>query len=188
MKVFAAVSVPLLLSHAALAQHQFFAVDPSASEVRMTLHTNHDIVNGTFHVQSGSIDFDPGAQKIRGIVVIAAGTGKTGNDSRDKKMNKDVLKVDQFSTVTFAPKTFTGTLTSKGDSTIQVSGVFTLLGAQHDVTIPMEVHLDASKGTASAEFTVPYVRWGLKNPGFLMWKADNDVAIHLVLNGQVSNE
>ncbi len=40
----------------------------------------------------------------RGSVVVAAGSGKTGNDSRDKKMNKDILKVDQFTTVSFAPK------------------------------------------------------------------------------------
>ncbi len=38
---------------------------------------------------------------ISGIVVVAAGSGKTGNDSRDKKMNKDILKVDQFTTVSF---------------------------------------------------------------------------------------
>jgi len=31
------------------------------------------------------------------------------------------------------------------------------------------------------------VQWGLKNPSFLMWKAENDVAIDLSLDGQLSN-
>jgi hypothetical protein len=51
----------------------------------------------------------------------------------------------------------------------------------------MEVHLEGSKATAKARFVVPYVQWGLKNPSFLMWKAENDVAIDLDLVGQLSN-
>jgi polyisoprenoid-binding protein YceI len=186
MKMFAAVAVALL-AHTAFAQHQTFAVNPDASEVKMTLKTNHEIVNGTFHVQSGTIEFDRSAQKIGGSVVVAAGSGKTGNDSRDKKMDKDILKVDQYTTVTFVPKSYTGTIAPSGDSNIQVSGVFTLLGTPHDLTIPMQVHLEDRKATAKAQFAIPYVQWGLKNPSFLMWKAENEVAIDLNFVGQLAN-
>jgi hypothetical protein len=62
----------------------------------MTLNTTHEVVNGTFHIQSGSIEFDRSNPKMSGSVVVLAGSGKTGNDSRDKKMNKDILKVDQY--------------------------------------------------------------------------------------------
>jgi polyisoprenoid-binding protein YceI len=187
MKLFAALTLAVMLAPAALAQHQTFAVNPDASQVKMTLKTNHEIVNGTFHVQSGSIEFDRSAAKISGSVVVAAGSGKTGNDSRDKKMDKDILKVDQYTTVSFAPKTYTGTIAASGDSTVQVSGVFTLLGTAHDLTIPMQVHIDGSSATAKAQFIIPYVQWGLKNPSFLVWKAENDVAIDLTLAGQLSN-
>jgi hypothetical protein len=37
-----------------------------------------------------------------------------------------------------------------------------------------------------AHFVVPYVDWGLKNPSFLIWKAENDVAIDLHLVGVIS--
>jgi polyisoprenoid-binding protein YceI len=123
---------------------------------------------------------------MSGSVAVLAGSGKTGNDSRDKKMNKDILKVDQYTTVSFAPKTYTGTIAPSGDSTIQVSGVFTLVGNPHDLTIPMQIHMDGSKATARAQFVVPYVQWGLKNPSFMFWKAENDVAIDLNLVGEVS--
>jgi polyisoprenoid-binding protein YceI len=186
MKVFATFAAAVMFAQTALAQHQTFAVNPDASEVKMTLKTNHEIVNGTFHVQSGSIEFDRGTPKMGGSVVVAAGSGKTGNDSRDKKMDKDILKVDQFTTVSFAPKTYTGTVAPSGDSSIQVSGVFTLLGTPHDLTIPMQVHSEGSKTTVKAQFVVPYVQWGLKNPSFMIWKAENDVAIDLNLVGQVS--
>lgn len=185
MKQLAACVLAFVLAPLAFAQHQNFAVNPDASEVKMTLKTNHEIVNGTFHVQSGSIDFDPGASSMSGSVVVAAGSGKTGNDSRDKKMDKDILKVEQYTTVTFAPKTYTGTLSPSGDSTLQVSGVCTLLGTPHDLTIPMQIHMDGAKATAKAHFVIPYVQWGLKNPSFMIWKAENDVAIDLNLVGQL---
>jgi polyisoprenoid-binding protein YceI len=187
MKYFAVLGFAVILTPVAFAQHQTFAVNPDASEVKIKLNTTHEVVNGTFHVQTGSIEFDRRAQKMSGSVVVAAGSGKTGNDSRDKKMNKDILKVDQYTTVTFAPRTYTGTIASSGDSTLQVSGIFTLLGAPHDLTIPMQVHLDGSRATAKAQFVIPYVQWGLKNPSFLIWKAENDVAIDLSLAGQISN-
>jgi hypothetical protein len=187
MKSFAVLALTVILAPAAFAQHQTFAVNPEASEIKMTLNTTHEVVSGTFHIQAGSIEFDRSSPKMSGSVAVLAASGKTGNGSRDKKMYKDILKVDQYTTVSFAPKTYTGTIAPSGDSTIQVSGVFTLLGNPHDLTIPMQIHMDGSKATAKAQFTVPYIQWGLKNPSFLFWKAENDVAIDLNLVGQVSN-
>jgi hypothetical protein len=186
MKFFAALALAVTIAPAALAQHQTFAVNADASEVKMTLNTTHEVVNGTFHVQSGSIEFDRSNPKMAGSVVVVAGSGKTGNDSRDKKMKKDILKVDQYATVSFAPKTYSGTIAPSGDSTIKVSGAFTLLGTAHDLTILMQIHIEGSKAVAKAQFVVPYVQWGLKNPSFLIWKAENNVAIDLNLVGQIS--
>lgn len=101
-------------------------------------------------------------------------------------MNKDILKVDQFTTVSFAPKAYRGMIVASGDSTIQVSGVFTLLGTGHDITVPMQIRIVGSTATAKAQFAVPYVQWGLRNPSFLFWKAENDVAVDLSLVGSVS--
>jgi hypothetical protein len=50
----------------------------------------------------------------------------------------------------------------------------------------MLVHLEGTNATAKARFVVPYVQWGLKNPSFMIWKADNDVAIDLNLVGTIS--
>ena len=186
MKSFAVLALAAILAPAALAQHQTFVVNPDASEVKIALKTTHELVNGTFHVQSGSIEFDPSAPKMSGSVVILAGSGKTGNGSRDKKMNKDILEVEQHATVSFEPKSYAGTIAPSGDSTIQVTGIFTLLGTPHEITIPILVHLESTTAGANAYFVVPYVRWGLKNPSFLIWKADNDVAIDLSLTGRLS--
>jgi polyisoprenoid-binding protein YceI len=187
MKSFAVAAFAVIFATAGVAQHQNFVVNPDASEVRMTLNTTHEVVNGAFHIQSGSIEFDRSDPRMSGSVVVLAGSGKTGNGSRDKKMNKDILKVDQYAIVSFAPKSYTGTIAPSGDSIIQVSGTFTLLGTPHDLTIPMQIHMDGSQATAKAHFLLPYVQWGLRDPSFMFWKAEHDVAIDLNLSGHISN-
>ena len=186
MKSFTVFALAAVLAPAALGQHQTFVVTPDTSEVKMTLQTYPDLVNGAFHVQSGSIEFDRSSLKMSGSVAVLAGSGKTGNDSRDKKMNKDILKVERYATVSFEPKAYTGAIAPSGDSAIQVTGIFTLLATPHQITIPIQVHIEGTAATAKAHFVVPYVQWGLKNPSFLIWKADNDVAIDLNLTGRLS--
>src|SRR5882757_3587638 len=187
MKSFAVLALAALLAPVALAQHQTFVVNPDASEVKITLKTTRELVNGTFHVQSGLIEFDRSTPRMSGSVVVLAGSGKTGNGSRDKKMNKDILEVEQHATVSFEPKSYAGTIAPSGDSTIQVTGIFTLLATPHEITIPMLVRLEDTTATAKAHFAVPYMQWGLKDPSFLFWKAAHDVAIDLLLTGRLSN-
>jgi len=186
MKSFAVLALAVILAPAILAQHQTFAVNPDASEVKMTLKTTHELVNGAFHIQSGSVNFDRASPKMSGSVVVLAASGKTGNGSRDKKMNKEILHVEQYATVSFEPSSCAGIIAPSGDSTIQVTGIFTLLGTPHEITIPMLVHLEGTTATIKAQFAVPYIQWGLKDPSFLVWKADKDVAIDLSLIGQIS--
>jgi hypothetical protein len=187
MKSFAVLVVAVSLAVAAQGQHQTFSIDPDSSAIKMKLNTTREVVNGAFHVRSGSIDFDRTASRFSGIILVSAGSGKTGNGSRDKRMNKDILKVTQFADVSFAPKTYTGSLATSGDSIIQVSGVFTLLGTPHDLSILMQIHIDGSQATAKGQFVIPYVSWGLKDPSFLSWKAENNVEIVLDLAGQITN-
>jgi polyisoprenoid-binding protein YceI len=186
MRSFTIIALAVILAPVALAQQQTFVANPDASEVKMTLKTTHEVVNGTFRIQSGSLEFDRSAAKMSGSVVVLAGSGRTGNGSRDKKMNKDILDVEQHATVSFEPKSYAGAIAPSGDSTIQLTGIFTLLGTPHEITIPILVHLEATTATAKAHFVVPYIQWGLKDPSFLFWKADKDVAIDLFLTGRLS--
>ena len=187
MKNLTVFALSVLLAPAAVAQHQVLTIDPGASEVKMTLNTNHEVVHGTFHVQLGAIELDAAGHKMTGSVIVAADSGQTGNGTRDKRMNKEVLKAEQYATVSFQPKSFTGPLTPSGDSTIQVTGIFTLLDKPHDLTIPMLVHIDGTSATAKAHFAIPYVQWGLKDPSILFWKTEKEVAIDLLLAGQLSH-
>jgi polyisoprenoid-binding protein YceI len=181
------LAIPLAVAPAAFAQHQTFTISPDASQVAFALGGSGHHVNGTFHVQSGAIDFDPGAQKISGSVVVAAGSGNSADAGRDKNMNKEVLDVEHFAQITFAPSSYKGTIAPSGDSTIQVSGTFTLHGTPHDLTVPMQIHIDGANLTAKGSFTVPYVQWGLKDPSIFVLKVAKEVGIDLTLTGQLTH-
>jgi len=180
------VALPLLSGIAAYAQHQTFTVNPDASQVAFSLGGNGHHVTGTFHVQSGSIDFDRKAQSISGSVVVSAASGDSGDKGRDKNMHNNVLDVEHYADVSFVPKSYQGTIAPTGDSTLQVSGIFTLHGTPHDLTVPMQIHIDGGALTAKTHFTVPYVKWGLKDPSVFILKVAKDVDIDLTLTGSVT--
>jgi polyisoprenoid-binding protein YceI len=182
-----ALALPLLATSAAFAQHEKFTADAAKSTVSFTLGANDGEKHGTFHAQSGFVDFDPKAHTIAGSIVVNAASGDSGSGSRDKKMTKDVLDAPHFADVTFFPKTFTGDLATTGDSKIQVTGIFTLHGTPHEITVPVEVHIEGTSCTVKTTFPVPYVAWGLKDPSFMMFKVAKEVGIDLTLMGQLSN-
>jgi len=165
---------------------QHFKVDPAASEVHFTLGASDGPVNGTFHVTSGEFSLDPASGAMTGTVSVDAGSGDSGKQSRDKKMTKDQMKAQTYPAVTFAPAKFSGPVKDSGESTGQVDGTFTLIGQGHPISVPMNVHVEGGSFTATGEFTVPFVSWGMKDPSFLMMKVEKQVKVQLKLAGSVS--
>lgn len=177
--------LPLGLTVAAQAQ-QTLTVDPSASSVAFALTGTGHEVHGTFHVTSGTVQFDRSAPKMSGSIVVSAASGDSGDNGRDKNMHNQVLDVEHYADVTFQPQSYQGSIADSGDSTIQVAGVFTLHGTPHDITVPMQVHIDGTHLTAKGSFVVPYVKWGLKDPSIFILKVAKEVHIDLNLAGTVT--
>ncbi len=171
---------------AAIAQHQAFTVNPAASSVAFSLGATGHTVHGVFHVENGTVDFDRGTPQMSGSIVVSAASGDSGDKGRDKKMHNDVLDVAHFADVTFAPHSYQGSIAASGDSTIQVTGTFTLHGAPHEITVPMQLHIDGANITAKGKFSVPFVKWGLKDPSVMFLKVAKDVDVELALTGTVT--
>lgn len=142
-------------------------------------------VEGSFQAKRGEVHYDVATSKASGEIVFDATSGKTGNDSRDKKMHRDVIESAKFSEIAFRPDYAQGQLSPQGDSTLQVHGQFSIHGAEHEITIPVVVHLEGSTWTATADFTVPYVNWGMKNPSVLFLRVGNDVKVRFHAAGTV---
>ncbi len=177
------MALALLAAREAFPQQQTFTVNPDASSVGFALTGTGHEVHGTFHVTSGTIQYYRSAPKMSGSIVVSAASGDSGDKGRDKNMHQKVLETDRFSDISFQPQSYTGTIAPSGDSTIQVSGIFTLLGTPHDLTVPMQVHIDGQNVTAKGTFVVPYVKWGLKDPSVFILKVAKEVHIDLNLAG-----
>jgi polyisoprenoid-binding protein YceI len=180
------MALPFLIGTIAFAQQQTFTVNPGTSSVGFALTGTGHEVHGTFHVSSGTILFDRTVPQMSGKVVVSAGSGESGDNGRDKNMHQKVLETDRFADIIFQPQSYTGALAATGDSTIQVSGTFTLHGTQHDLTVPMQIHIDGQNLTAKGSFVVPYVKWGLKDPSIFILKVAKEVHIELTLQGALS--
>jgi polyisoprenoid-binding protein YceI len=186
MATITGLAIVLSLGAAASAQQQTFTVNPGASNIGFALTGTGHEVHGIFHVISGTIQFDHNVPKMSGTILVSASSGDSGDKSRDKNMNQKVLQSDRFAEITFEPQSYAGTLAPSGDSTIQVSGTFTLHGTPHDITVPMQMHVEGQNLTAKGTFIVPYVKWGLKDPSMFVLKVAKEVHVELTLVGSVS--
>jgi hypothetical protein len=68
-----------------------------------------------------------------------------------------------------------GKLAPEGVSQFQVRGRFTIHGATHEISLPVEVRVAGGRMTATARFPVPYVEWGMKDPSTLFLRVDKKV-------------
>lgn len=177
----AAVFFPTL--HAQNNPQNKLSLDTTRSEVHFTLPSALHVVHGTFHIQQGDISFDPASGHANGAILVDALSGQSGNSIRDRRMAHDELKANEYKTVAFAPTRFTGTFNPAGDSTLQVHGIFTLLGTPHEIDVPMQVQVNGDQIHAVGSFTVPYIQWGLKDPSSLMIHVNKEVHVDLDLSG-----
>jgi polyisoprenoid-binding protein YceI len=175
-------AAPAIL-HAQAKPQNNLSLDTTRSEVHFTLSDTLHTVKGTFHIQQGDITFDPATGHATGSILVDALSGKTGNPVRDHRMIKDELKAPDHKTVAFAPTRFTGTFNPIGDSTLQVHGLFTLLGTPHEIDVPMQVQVSGDQIHAVGSFAVPYIQWGLKDPSTFMIHVEKEVHVDLDLTG-----
>ena len=159
--------------------------DPAQSGATVSLSGNFHTVEGAFTLKRGAVKYDPATGKVAGEIVFDATSGKTGNDGRDRKMHKDVLESASFPEISFHPDRAGGALAASGDSTLQVHGMFSIHGADHELTIPVTVHFESNNWTAKAAFQIPYAKWGMKNPSVLFLRVAGFVDVQLVAAGSV---
>ena len=154
-----------------------FDLDPSKTEIDFTLHDPLHTVHGTFNLKRGSIQLDPGTGKASGEMVIDLPSGISGNGSRDKRMHKEILESQKYPEAVFTPDRVRGPIAPEGTSEIDVHGNFRIHGADHELTIHFQVQANGSQYIAKAQFLIPYVQWGMKNPSNFLLKVDDKVEI-----------
>jgi polyisoprenoid-binding protein YceI len=163
----------------ASAQHAALEIDPARTTVHYTLSTSLHTVHGTFKLKSGKADLDLPAGKASGSMVIDAASGDSGNNGRDSKMHREILESQKYPEISFVPAEIVGRVEMQGDSQVEVKGTFSLHGQDHEFMIPAAVHIAGSELTLDMSFSIPYIKWGLKNPSTFILRASDKVELSI---------
>jgi len=152
-------------------------IDPAQTKVEYTLADVLHTVRGTFALKRGDLYFDPVTGKAGGELVVDAASGNSGNSTRDGRMKKNILETDRFPDIVFRPDRVEGKVEPQGPSQVQLHGIFSIHGADHEIVFPVAVEASGGQYTATAHFVVPYVSWGMKNPSTLFLRVSDKVEI-----------
>jgi len=154
-------------------------VDTTQTKVEFTLPSLLHTVHGQFRLKRGALVFDQASGKLSGELIIDATSGDSDNASRDKKMHSAILESAKYPEIVFRPDRVEGNVVNTGKSPVQLHGVFSLHGADHEMLVPATVDAAGGAYTVTATFEIPYVKWGLKNPSTLMLRVSEKVEIRV---------
>jgi polyisoprenoid-binding protein YceI len=188
MKTMARRNIPLFIFLAATlssgqAQEATLNFVPAQTTVDFTLGDVLHTVHGSFKLKTGQVRFDPATNSISGEIVVDAPSGNSGSTGRDRKMHKEILQSARYSEVTFRPDRVDGKVLATGRSAVQVHGMFGILSAEHEITVPAQVELAPDHWSLTVHFAVPYVKWGMKDPSTFILRVEKTVDIDLSAQG-----
>jgi polyisoprenoid-binding protein YceI len=161
------------------AQDKALQIDPASTRVEFTLADVIHTVHGKFQLKRGTMRFDPSTGKASGELVVDAASGDSGSTARDHRMRNNILEADKFPDIVFRPDQVIGTVAEEGPSKVQLHGIFSIHGADHEIVLPMDVQAANGQYTATTQFDVPYVKWGMKNPSTLFLRVSDKVQISI---------
>lgn len=176
---------PVVPAHAATVQETTFQLDPAQTSIKFTLGDVLHTVHGTFQLKRGALQLEPASGKIFGEIVVDAKSGESGSGTRDRKMHKEILESERYPEIAFHPDKIEGAVASQGKSSVKVHGMFSIHGVDREITVPAEVEMSAGRWTARVHFTIPYAKWGMKNPSTLFLRVNDSVEIDVIAAGSV---
>lgn len=167
------------------AEQMSLELDPDRTTIEFNLEDILHKVHGTFKMKSGSFQYNTETGSVSGSVVVDANSGDSGSKSRDGKMGRDILESNRYPEISFTPTTVGGSVSREGDSMLEVQGAFRLHGEDHTIVLKVPVRITGNEFTATTEFVIPYVQWGLKNPSMLFLRVSDKVNIKISAAGRL---
>ena len=157
---------------------------PAKTTVTFTLGDTLHTVHGAFELKRGRVNYNPSTGEVSGEVVVDATSAHSGNGMRDKKMHKEILESEKYPEIVFRPDRVEGKVLPEGASTVQVHGVFSIHGSDHEMTLPVQLQMSPDQWEATAHFVVPYTKWGIKNPSTFLLRVSESVEIDVHASAQ----
>ncbi len=159
--------------------------DPATTKINWSLVGNVHTTHGTFQLKQGHVTVNPANGEISGELVVAANSGDSENSARDKRMNKEILETEKYPEIRFRVTKLEGAQPLKNDSSVRVVGQFTIHGATHELSVPLQITMNGNDVSGSGKFVVPFVDWGMKDPSNFLFKVNKTVEVEVVATGHV---
>lgn len=175
----------LCMAPASFGQQMAIDFDPAATKINWSLAGNVHTTHGTFQLKQGHVDVNANNGQISGELLVEADSGESANSARDKRMKKEVLETDKYPEIRFKVTKLEGAEPVKPESSIRVVGQFTIHGASHELSIPLQVTMNGTDFSGTGKFVVPFVDWGMKDPSNFLFKVDKTVEVELVATGHI---
>jgi polyisoprenoid-binding protein YceI len=160
-------------------------LDPAQSRVHWTVDSTLHTVHGTFALKSGTVHLDPETGKAGGEITVLAPSGESGSSMRDGRMHREILETVKYPEMLFRPTRVEGKVVQSGASDVKLSGVFSIHGADHDLTALVHAELTGDHWRGTGKFEVPYVKWGIKDPSNFLLKVKPVVNVELEMSGEI---
>ena len=174
-----------LLSAPLPAVAEVLRLEPASTTIQFTLGSTMHEVEGVFKLTGGEITFDRTTGEASGRIIVSALTADTANAKRDRKMHEKVLESASFPEIVFTARRIDGNLQPQGDSKVTLSGTMELHGTAHEFAIPATVRMENDRLSGSAQFTIPFVDWGLEDPSVFVFRVKKEVQVTLDLAGEL---
>jgi hypothetical protein len=178
---------PFGLSPAWAQKHGLKVVlDPAQTTIRWSLSGDIHNTHGTFKLKTGELIFDPKTGVAEGEILVDATTGESGNADRDKRMQQEVLESNRYPAIFFHPSQLKGAFKDTADpQDLEAQGTFNIHGADHPMDLPLKVQVASGTVSATTQFTVPYVAWGMKNPSKFLLRVGKQVQVSITAKGTI---
>jgi len=142
-------------------------------------------VQGTFQLKGGLFALDSKTGVAQGEILVDAESEKSNDSKLDKKIRNETLESAKYPGIFFHPEKVTGSLPAKnGEAHLKLDGIFTIHGQDHPFTTDINAVRTGNEVVLNAQFTVPYVKWGMKDASTLLMR-DRDIRITMESHGTV---
>jgi polyisoprenoid-binding protein YceI len=158
-------------------------LDPATTTIRFRVKARAHQVLGTMPLVNGELRFDPETGTASGEIVMDPARAETGVQMRDRTMREEVFEVDRYPLLVFRPQRVAGEVPDEGLGRVQLEGTLAIHGSEHALTLPVALEATAEGIRASTTFSIPYVEWGMRNPGNAMLRVSDTVEVKIETSG-----
>jgi len=170
---------------AAQAPQVILHLDGEHSKVYWSVEDTTHTVRGTFQLKGGLVTYNPDTGVADGELLVDVTSAQSGNKTRDTKLKTQILEAQKFPQAFFHPTLVKGTLKDQTTQKLTVSGTFNIHGADHPLTLTLDVKVEGTAVSATTTFNVPYVAWGMTDPSVFLFRVAKQVKVDVQAQGRI---